>query len=1855
MDYLDKEFESAKESASNEREEEKKGVHLPLYRRFKNERHFWLVLFLLLIAVSGFSAYLAFGAAIGDFFVKKSDEQVQAPPVSDFEHFKVDKDKRYEEFSLKAEASDEAGIDLETAFVLSSEKVASKETVEKSLRFEPAREFTVEEISPKEWKIKPATALYADSLVKLVLAAEASAVEDNASGTPADTKAQTEAVESEEEAKSSEELELSWVFQVKDGFKVMNTLPRQASANVPLDTGIEITFSHDTYADLDPYFSIDPPLAGRFERHGRTAVFVPTAKLSVLQVYTIKISKELPLKGSDLRLADDFSFSFETSDKDRQNSAWWNIVCEEVAELNSREQAVFRLCGNIENGKKVKAEVFRYPNDTAYFRALKDYDKLPWWSNSKRRQAVDVSQLNMVGSFELEQKLSSNGINLEFPKPLEKGFYLIKFATSEASRVWLQVSDTSVYYNITETDTIVWAHDIISGQPVSGVMAEIVGSNAKGETGDDGIAVFKTPNELYEKARDSREYERYYLRIANGEDVLYQPAMSIYGEIPSVADSFDYWSYLYSDRPRYQPSDTIKVWGMAQRRDSAPIEGGLHVRLTRHVYDGGFGEGRPMTLEDKVLNPDEQGAVNTEFQIDNLTPGYYNLDLMMGDTFIRSSYIAVQPYIKPAYQLSLTPDRTEVYADDTIKLKVKATFFEGTPVPDLPLVFAMPEGDFKFQTDKNGEYELSYSLKYSHDKSGSWPRYSFLSVHPENPELASISADTNVNFYGPDVVVTSDSSYPEKGVGQISFQSNKIQDNEGKFLLYSNNEDRPIASNIRVKGTITKIIWDKKETGTAYDYINKRSYKTYSYTERREAAGAFELLTDDKGQGSHRLNLSPDTSYEVAYSYYDNKGRTDKSSAYLYYYDGRELHNYADGGYRYHHLEYSKDSSLGIGEMGKVSFKENQSLLAPAPKRFLYMQLHRGLQEYKINDGPEYELSFEERDIPNVSVAAAYFNGSSYIQVGAGYWGEGFTYDHKEKNLDIEIKTDKEIYGPGEEATISVSVKDKDGQAKAASVNINLVDEAYYAVANDLASPRDSLYAGVPDGSWFANSSHVNFADGMYGAEKGGCFLAGTLITLADGQEKKIERIAKGDKVLTFVDPISKEKDSGQVTELWHHTVNSYLIINNSLRVTREHQIYSGGRFTDAGLLKPGDQMLDESGQEVIIKTIVPRFETVTVFNFRVDPQHTYFADGIYVHNQEKGGGPRSFFTDAALFASLVTDASGKASTKLKLPDNVSTWRISAQAISRDLYAGVATKGLPVTLPMFVDVGVSDEYLIGDKPVVKLRAYGTALSGGEETSFSLLASSLGITEPKGAVGEPFSPVFVPLPELRAGRHEITYSAKTKKNEDSLRLPLSVSESYLRKREARSYALKQGLKLSPINERIHEISFVDQGAAELYPTLVNLAWTGGDRVDQSLVAEGARKDLLKYFQEEDYGAGFEAYRYQLNTGGIALLPYGSEDLELSLAVALASPQIFDKIALAQYFRTNLENRKSNREQVSMALSGLAALGEPELVRLSAWLKREDLSLMEKIYLANGLQRLGDGARATAMYEKIMEETAERNEPYILIRTKGGQDETFRMTFWMAILGARLERTEAEGLWAYALANHQPYSYMKKNSDQLYLLERLAYIESVLPGLHPDTARLKYRLAGEEKELVVAPDERPSLILKSEDLAKLEFLEVEGNIGVTIEADAAMDQDKTRQDKEIGIERRYFVKGKETDTFASNDTVQVRLYPKFGALALAGDYEISDYLPAGLAPVTNLYYWGSGGDCNRYYPYDIEKHRVKFRINRDWSNWWCGEKGMFYYDARVSAPGEYISESAVIQSLSSVDKINFSARKKIIIKQ
>lgn len=159
------------------------------------------------------------------------------------------------------------------------------------------------------------------------------------------------------------------------------------------------------------------------------------------------------------------------------------------------------------------------------------------------------------------------------------------------------------------------------------------------------------------------------------------------------------------------------------------------------------------------------------------------------------------------------------------------------------------------------------------------------------------------------------------------------------------------------------------------------------------------------------------------------------------------------------------------------------------------------------------------------------------------------------------------------------------------------------------------------DHTYFANGILVHNFSISFQPGLPSCFVAGTTITMRDGELKNIEDVVVGDDVLSY----NEEHDfneSGIVGDLKSHEVESVirLTLDNETVIitTEEHPFFVKGKgWVKAGELKPLDECKKSDGSDALVSTVEVLNEKHTVYNLlNVSSHHNFYANGILVHNK---------------------------------------------------------------------------------------------------------------------------------------------------------------------------------------------------------------------------------------------------------------------------------------------------------------------------------------------------------------------------------------------------------------------------------------------------------------------------------------------------------------------------------------------------------------------------------------------------------------------------------------------------------------
>ena len=1537
----------------------------------------------------------------------------------------------------------------------------------------------------------------------------------------------------------------SWAFQAQSPLRVVTTLPYDGATDVPVTTGIELTFDQDGTVDAASRFSIEPAVKGRFEQHGRTFVFVP-GRLEHATLYTVTLTRGVRVEGSSLALEEDVVVRFETAPPagppqpsvsvsyQLSPTMEWRpgdppIISVEISATapTNEEQLALRE-------RPFPVTVYRLPSERAGVEGILTLTEPPDWTIWSR-PTISTVGLPRVLSFDAEPKSETDseidwgGSWFRFPVPLERGWYVVQGPQpiGPGGQMVLQVTDVAAYVAAAKDRLLVWANDISTGGPLEGATVEVNGGGAIGRTDSNGLLVATTPAAILDattEPRTPRDRPFLSVRATGGRSLLIPVGLSgqvNWGYLENVHDRV--WSFMATDRQTFRQTDTVNIWGFVRERDTGRVPRNLELRLMSGWGYGGTDD--PPPISSVAVRPDATGAFSESIGLSDLPYGSYSLQLWSGSDLIANSWFNVAVIRKPAYQLALETDRHVLLAGDRVTLSARATFYDGTAVPGVRLT-ANLFGERTITTDRTGVATASATATTSNN--GWYEDSSCPSAQPTQGEEGEISGYTCLRVFPASVRLDGEGTV-ESGNVTVTGSLHEVAVERLEQAWDIESEDPvdpngPAVAGATVTAEVIELVPVRERIRQIYDFVFKQVIDQYEYRIDRLARGTQTLTTGP--DGAFRLNVpaTTDRNYQVLLSTTDPQGRTTRLQVYASVpWEIPDIYSLVP------RLETTcgpddelglRNASLAIGDPLCLAARDDRGdLPSGASNRYLFVTAQRGLRDAVVSGTPTFEARFTAADVPNLEVTAVRFTGEAMVQIGSF----NAAFDTAERELTVALTTDRERYAPGETVTLDVKTTNRAARPVSASVVLRAVDEKLYAIgaAYD-ENPLWGLYGWV--GTWM----------------------------------------------------------------LWTHA---------------SHPLPASG--SEGG---------DTSGG---------------------------------------GGDGRAVFVDSLLFTQVTTNAQGRARVSFKLSDDLTSWHVSAAAMTAVPEAGSGFILVPVGLPFFVEATLAPEYLVTDQPIIRVRAYGSGLREGDPVAFTVTSVSLGMTRTT-IRGTAFEDVAVPLPKLSVGEHAITIAASSGSGagalSDRLTRRFTVVESRLVETRT-TYAVLTAGAVPEGGPGFTTYVFSDAGRGRYLSVLQTLAWSGGPRVDQALAAAMARDLLVDEFAVDPDtlpAATFDPGTYQ--SSGIALLPYSSTDLGLSALVALLAGDWFNRGELADaLYSAAIYDAASTREQRVLAYAGLAGLGQPLLTELQAFAADPALTIRERLHVGLGLAALGDGSTALAIERDLLSTYGERRGPWIRLRVGESLDDTVEATSLLALLAAELGDPLANDAEGYVDANPAV--------DELHSLQQVAFIARMLERTPSDPGRFAYTIDGKRTIVDLDPGESFSLRLVESQRRTLSLEPLAGQVGLATSWQVPMQVGSMAHDSNLELVRTYT----PFPTIPNDEMVEVRLTATFGPQVVAGCYEVTDLVPSGLVPMDYYRDWYSDSNApttSYISPHRIEGQRVSFCVwpstkDRTQAETASPTVNMRYF-ARIVTAGTYTWEPAIIQSAMAAESINLTASRQLTIR-
>ncbi|MCB9437701.1 MAG: Ig-like domain-containing protein [Anaerolineales bacterium] len=631
---------------------------------------------------------------------------------------------------------------------------------------------------------------------------------------------------------------------------------------------------------------------------------------------------------------------------------------------------------------------------------------------------------------------------------LPNGVYWLVVKTENNSYNYqypLVVATATLTVKQTEGETLVWATDMPSGEPIQETTISIYQNNemvAHGQTDSEGV--FRAPVDTTSG--------RFSFIQADGAGAYAVWYSEYYNSVPDEQD------YLYTDRPIYRPGETVYFRGAVRDRDdmtyTIPNQRTVSVRI--EAVDGS-------RLYEKDLELTPFGTFSGELELPE--------DVAIGDAYIilgnwdYSLYFSIAEFRVPEFEVGVTAQQDAIFQGETLNAVIDASYYFGGGVSNADVYWSAygyqayfnytGPGYYNF-SDENGGYFYSY---YVADGSG---------TTDANGQLV-INTDNTHNSYNQPMSITVEATVTDESYQSISgrtsvlvhpadlyvgLRSDRYFGQAGEPMLIEtiavDTESQPLADK-EIDLTFVEIRWSRVPV--------EGQFGRYNWTSEEIEVETVSVRTNADGTASYAFTPPNAGIFRVRASAMDDYERTNSSS----------LRFWAFGDYPVWWGEPSDTIDL-IADKETYQVGDTARVLVPIPfagKSTVLVSTERvGLMSYEVLEVEGstllYEVPITEETVPTIHLTVTLVKGIDDESLNPDYRiGEiALNVDPVAQRLNVSVTPTPSRVQPGETVTFDIEVTDADGNPVQGEVGLVLTDKAILALSSPNSTSLESNYYG---------------------------------------------------------------------------------------------------------------------------------------------------------------------------------------------------------------------------------------------------------------------------------------------------------------------------------------------------------------------------------------------------------------------------------------------------------------------------------------------------------------------------------------------------------------------------------------------------------------------------------------------------------------------------------------------------------------------------------------------------------------------------------------------------------------------------
>jgi hypothetical protein len=826
-------------------------------------------------------------------------------------------------------------------------------------------------------------------------------------------------------------------------------------------------------ASTEAAFHLEPAVNGSFIWDETTLRFYAAdGYLTADTTYTVTINPTALSAEGEAILSEAFSWSFSTHPT-REIANFGYGPNAQVLDINGRRAIQFQT--TTQPGSKIGFELYRLNLAQFLDRYSSNFKSWEMWGDNSQQADISTADAELAHSWQMQTIDSpAEHVNVQetiIPAEVPPGLYILNLTAGGLNdQLILALTANTLAVKQAEGQIVVWLTDI-NGNPLPRVTVGVYARNgdllAEGVT--DEIGVFRTELPAFE-AGGPAAVEPLIVVAQTAENITvsglsheWQSGSGYYNWWQSTPQNPQSAAFITTDRPIYKPGQDVHFKVIVRQDEDAvlslpPTETEVVVRIR---------DGRNNIVQTFALATNDFGTVNGTFQLaEGAMLGHYNVEAELDGTSHRQLF-KVEDYRKPDYEVTLTTNATKYLPGDSIEITIDSAYFFGEPVANASVTvrqlrqeqywsengpqtswyegYGTSNRTMTGRTDANGRLTLTLPIptdtylgeSYSYD--WSW-----------GSNLRTVT-------WGLEATVNDGSQQTVSGFATVQLYgaAERIEANTGGYVQEPG-RPFPITADVQT-------IFDEPVANRALKVELARWNNTiYDYSNVVQSAN---LTTNSDGRATTQFTIEEPGFYQLRLVGTDAHGRAIRYTDYVYAFgdSAGAWYGRSDGGLYVNSVE----NEYAPGETAQIVVESTIS--GPALLTVERGTTRREQLVHLTAPLTILDLPIVETDTPNIYVAInvwqpltttiQQYTESSLPDGHLLTAGTNLSIPATDKRLTVTITPDQAQYAPREEATFSVRVTNYRGEPVSAELSLALVDEAIFALSEELSGPMyDAFY-----------------------------------------------------------------------------------------------------------------------------------------------------------------------------------------------------------------------------------------------------------------------------------------------------------------------------------------------------------------------------------------------------------------------------------------------------------------------------------------------------------------------------------------------------------------------------------------------------------------------------------------------------------------------------------------------------------------------------------------------------------------------------------------------------------------------------